>query len=348
MQKLITLHCADVGEREGLLRQGLRPEDAAVLVGVSAMDTPFRVWKRLVDGEGGDEETAVRMMGKALEPMMLDGFRGKTGAVVRAPEDDLYVAYRSDAPYLRCVLGPYYWPEGTPDEQQDFHKAALILFKTVSGPARHREVPQAWFCEAQYRMAVTGAQRCTILCLSRTDGQMEWLSVDRNDGFCRTLQGKAEALWGMVESKTPPKATTEQDANQLYPEGETGAVAVADEATVAAAEELVTRLQENEKLLSKIDRLKTTIKNAMGKKETLIGPGGDIIATWKTVMTRSVDIDALQKENPQLMERFLTKSFSEKEFVEAAGTDPELAVYVHWVPYQRRLSVVGTKQSKQA
>lgn len=174
---------------------GLGGSDAAIVVGLSKWKSPFQLWmEKTGQAEPEDlSENECVYWGTVLEQAVADRFCELTGKKVQRRG----LMQSVEHPFMlasvdRMVVG----------------ENAGLECKTANGFAAKQwtddEVPNAYYCQCQHYMAVTGCERWYIACLIGGN-HFVWKVIERNEADIKALIEAEEKFWARVTTKTMPE-----------------------------------------------------------------------------------------------------------------------------------------------
>jgi putative phage-type endonuclease len=210
-----TMSVAELSPRETWLaerRTGIGASDAAAVLGVSPYKSAFELWAEktgFADADSLDGKEHVEW-GLRLERPIAEAFAERTGRDVSL-RPQFYIQRHPSLP----------WMLATPDAEDDTGR--LVQIKTCNAfLAREWEVepPLPYQIQVQHEMAVTGAERATLVVL--IGGQkLKWFDLDRNERFIDAMTPKLAAFWEAVLTKAAPEvdgsAATARVLAKLHP-----------------------------------------------------------------------------------------------------------------------------------
>ena len=268
-------------DREAWLKlrnEGIGGTDAAVIMGMSRFKTLHRLWAektgRFQPEDNADNEAV--HFGAVLEEVVADEFTLRTGNKVKKQG------------LLRSLEHP--WMLASVDRVLVGEEAGLEC-KTASftmrrewedGYGRFGGIPEGYFCQCQWYMAVTGFPKWYIACL--IGGQhFVCRTVGRDEAFIRDMVVKTGAFWASVTNDTlPPVDCTKDCARNLnalfYGEKESSTVLPDEMDSSFAQLERIDRemeeLQDKKQLHENL--IKASLKNAEYGRT-----GSGYYASWK-------------------------------------------------------------------
>lgn len=183
-------------------RGGLGASDIAAVAGLSPFATPTMVYLKKVGLLPDSEDEEWQEIARELEPVIaaLYARRREGWGVIDAQA----CATDPERPWMRATLDgravppeeergddPWYWCP--------FEAKTTVRWNGDWGD----EPPDYYQCQAQWQMAVTGADRAILAAL--IDGRrFRWWEIPRREGEIRWLISIGEAFWQRVLERHPP------------------------------------------------------------------------------------------------------------------------------------------------
>ena len=290
-------------EREEWLehrRQGIGGSDAAAILGLNPWKTAMDVWLEKTGEFAEDEEPDNEKMywGNVLEDVVAREFMARTGLKVRRRNA---ILKHKDRPFMianvdRLVIG---------------HKAGLECKTAGQYSAEDWEmgVPEYYQAQVQHYMAVTGYPVWYVAVL--IGGQeFRYYKLTRDEQFIHELIQAETEFWKLVETRTPlsldgSKASTEL-VKRMYPEAEQGNEIDLPFEAFELIQQYEQACEEEKQIQLKKDEAANKLKNMLGAAEKGTIHGRTVI--WQNVTSKRLDSKALQKEHPEIYERFVRES----------------------------------------
>lgn len=275
-------------------RMGLGGTDSAAIMGVSKFKTPMEVclakWGELPETPQND----LMRYGLLIEPVLRQWYVNETGRTVTVPDG---VIRHSKQPFLLASL------DGFTDDGR------VLEIKTASrgdewGEPGSDEIPDAYMCQVQHYMYVTGAPVADVVVSIM--GKMPVMYEVEADKELHDMMIQVESdFWhNNVLAGVLPDYTTVKDIALRFRKSTAGEIKAAQETLMALSE--LKKLRETIKAMeSKEEQLKAAIMATMGEFDTLVGIDGKPIATWKSSKATSrFDTDSFKKTHADLYKQF--------------------------------------------
>lgn len=279
-----------------LRKLGIGGSDASVIVGLNNWKSPFQLWLEKT-GKAEPEDISNNeyvYWGKTLELAVANRFSELTGKKVQRRG----LLQSCEYPFMlasvdRMVIG----------------ENAGLECKTANGFAAKAwvddEVPDAYYCQCQHYMAVTGYDRWYIACLIGGN-HFVYKCIERNEEDINALIEAEKKFWHMVEEDIMPevdgsKSCTDALANK-FKGGLVDRINLPSEAEtiVARLDELKTAKKGIEQVIGENEN---KIREFLGDYE--IGLIGDRKITWKSQAGRiTVDTKRLKTDLPDIYNKY--------------------------------------------
>ena len=279
-------------------RHGIGGSDAAVIMGVSPWTSLMDLWLEKTGQyvEGIDSESMY--WGRVLEDVIAKEFAIRNKLKIRRVNA---ILQHPDYPYMianvdRVIVG---------------RKEGLEIKTGHEFSSQHWEngVPAYYYAQVQHYMAVTGFKLWHIAVLIGGN-KYEQFVVHRSEDYINELIAAEAEFWKLVEERTPPpidgtKASTEL-VKKLYPEAEKGK-------EIDLPFEAFELIQQYERACEEEKRIQLIKDEAVNKLKDMLGTAerGSIhgrTVIWQNVVSKRLDTKALQKEYPDIYERFAQES----------------------------------------
>lgn len=284
-------------------QKGIGSSEAAVIMGVSTFETPYALWERKRAAKAVESPESDKLLaGHLLEPAVARFFEIKTGRKVDDSTAGDWIAYDPERPWLRVSPDRLYFLDGG--------GKGILECKTTERFLTPDDVPPAYFCQVQYQLGVMGMTQATLAWLRNgyDYGQAE---ITFNPRFFELLTERIGTWWQRhIVDGEPPAPTTAEDVRRAFPHPE-GDV-VADEAAIAAVNELREVNARLKELEARKAELTDSVAKAIGNGERLVindtAGGSAVLATYKAQESTRFDSARFKAEHPDEAEDYLKTS----------------------------------------
>jgi putative phage-type endonuclease len=286
-------------------KQGIGGSDAAAILGLNTWASAFDVYLDKLGLREEKEDTEAMRQGRDLEEYVAQRFTEATGKEVKKeprilqhPEHEWMLANVD-----RLIVG----------------ENAGLECKTTSTlnikPFRRGDYPPQHYVQCMHYMAVTGATKwyLAVLVLGR---EFHIFEIERDEDEIAALIEAERRFWfEHVIKKVPPapdgKPATTEAIKKMFPgrEGLEAVVLTDDEEKIERYLELQNKIKDLEK---EAEKLKQEICLALGDAQ--IGITRDYVVEWKVRARQSLDTKRLQKEAPDVYEKYLKPAMTYRVF----------------------------------
>jgi len=291
-------------------RRGIGGSDVAGILGVSKWRTPRDIWlSKIETGEPDDSPSVQQMIGTALEPHVLDQYARQTGRHVRKSHRILTRDH-----YLLASL--------------DATAAGRIIeIKTARnqdgwGDPGSDDIPTEYWLQVQHYLHVAEADHCdlAVMFLNQPNPQAEIYPIKRSADYNDIAQQLLD-WWGRhVIGNAEPEPVNSAECNDRWRRSVAGKVTASSETETALGELRSVRVRLAD-LKERQDQLETQIKTAMADADSLVSPSGEVLATWRTSVSRRLDSAAIRAANPELAHQCTVESVSRRFLLKGGVSD---------------------------
>ena len=282
-----------------LRNKGLGGSDAGVVMGYNPYKSRLSLWMEKTGQKEPDDLSKNQRVywGIKNEPNIAEWFTEETGKKVHR----CGTMQREDAPWLLANVDRMVEGENAGLEIKTAGVSQASLWKGD-------EVPDAYYCQCQHYMMVTGCEKWYIAVLIGGNEAI-YKEIPRNEEFIRDMYHKEAVFWTMVENNVMPEVDGAPDTgtalNILYPQATDSYMEVD---CTEEMDELFENYQEYKKSIKTFElyiaECENKIKALMGENE-LIRIGDKHKATWSNMAGRvTIDTKALQKDLPDVYEKY--------------------------------------------
>ena len=247
--------------------------------------------------EGDSESTH---FGTLLEPIVRKEFSVRTGLKVRQKH---MILQSIEYPFMFADL------DGVINENGE-----QVIFEAKTASAYKKDVwdngvPLPYVLQVQHYMCVTGARKAYVAALVGGN-QFYCRMVERDENLIQQIIAMEKVFWennviGNQEPIPDGSAATTQYLNHRFAHSNGQAVSLPDD--------LLSVCEEYNRLTGQIDELTAArdcaanrMKYSLGENE--IGLVGDYRISWKQVSSTRFDSTRFKHDNPELYDRYATRS----------------------------------------
>lgn len=274
-------------------RTGIGGSDVAAILGLSKWATPLAVYLDKIGEAPAVEDNGPMRWGRYLEPVIRQAYSNETGRSVRVMD----MIRHPTREYMLANI------DGFTDDGR------LLEIKTARtaegwGEIGTDQIPTPYLFQVQHYLEVTGFEFCDVAVLiGGSDFRLYEVGVDPE--LCRMIVEAEAEFWARVQRREPPEPVTMADAIARWGRASRAETVEADQSLLDAVESLRLIKSEMGDLEEREERAKAVIMRALGDRDTLIGPDGKTLATWKAQAgAKRIDTKALKELRPTVYAEF--------------------------------------------
>lgn len=280
---------------------GIGASDAAPACGLSKWQTPLQLYReklKLADDRELEPKRLPLMMGKALEPLVLDLFTRKTGIACESARQ--LRVHDPKAPW-RWVSLDAMADDGQPVEA----KSAAVAYAHEWGDEKEDDaVPMQYYMQAQHALGCSEDWEYIWMPLLVLNRQFRLYRVRRDNEVIHNCRIVEEQFMQCLRTQTPPPPVDLEDLNFLFPT-DTVAQLVATAELSSLIGELKVAKVHRKAADEREEELTLEVKKALGVHGTVTDPVGKVLATWKQAKSsQKFDKDKFRIAHPGLYREF--------------------------------------------
>ena len=272
-----------------LRRTGIGGSDAAAIVGLSAWATPYTVYLDKLALLPEKADTEAMRQGRDMEEYVAKRFMEQTGKKVRRVNS---MIRNPRYPFALADIDFRIVSENAGLECKTTSTLDLAQFNGV-------EFPEKYYPQCVHYLAVTGADRWYLAVLVLGRGFFVYV-LERDDAEIAALMEAEEQFWQRVQDQDPPGVTGHEADTEAM--GTIWADSSDEAVDLFGMESLFRQLKSLEESLSITTVLKNQAINEIKARMQTASSGscGPYSCTWKTQQRRSLDLDALREDFPEI------------------------------------------------
>jgi putative phage-type endonuclease len=177
------------------------------------------------------------------------------------------------------------------------------------------QIPESYLVQVAYYAAICAVPKVDIAVL--IGGQdFRIYTYERNKELEEKLIKIACNFWhNHIEKRIPPKCVSTRDTFNLFPQSNYHEI-VAESNIIEKLQELKGAKEEESRIQSTIEKLKTDIQEFMRDYDVLIDNQGNVIATWKNITPRSFfDLKRFKEEAKDLYLKYTSPAKQSRAFL---------------------------------
>ena len=177
------------------------------------------------------------------------------------------------------------------------------------------QIPESYLIQCAFYASICDVPKIDIAVL--IGGQdFRIYTYERNRELEEKLIKIACNFWhNHIEKRTPPKCVNTRDTFNLFPQSNYHEI-VAEDNIIEKWEQLKTKKEEESRIQSTIEKLKTDIQEFMRDYDVLIDNQGNVIATWKNTAPRSCfDLKRFKEEAKEMYLKYVNYAKQSRVFL---------------------------------
>lgn len=177
------------------------------------------------------------------------------------------------------------------------------------------QIPESYLLQVAYYAAICDVPKVDIAVL--IGGQdFRIYTYNRNKELEDKIIKIGVNFWhNHIEKRIPPKCVSTRDTFNLFPQSKYHEI-VAEDNIIQKWEELKSAREEESKIQSAIEKLKTDIQEFMRDYDVLIDNQGNVIATWKNTTPKSFfDLKRFKYEAKDLYSKYTSVGKQSRMFL---------------------------------
>ena len=177
------------------------------------------------------------------------------------------------------------------------------------------QIPESYLVQVAYYAAICDVPKVDIAVLIGGN-DFRIYKYARNRELEDKLIKIACNFWhNYIEKRIPPKCSNTRDTFNLFPQSNHHEI-VAESNIMQKLEELKEAREEESRIQSTIEKLKTDIQEFMQDYDILIDNNGNVIATWKNTAPRSLfDLKKFKEEAKEMYLKYTSYSKQSRVFL---------------------------------
>ena len=286
-------------------RTGIGGSDLAAILGLSKWKTPLQVWQEKRGEVAGTPDNDAMRWGRYLEPVVRQAYADQMGVEVRVPPAMIR------HPRHEWMIANV---DGVTDEPRLFEAKTARTADGWGEPGTD-EIPQAYLLQVQHYMAVTAIPVADVAVLiGGSDFRVYPISADAE--LQDMLIDAEREFWRSVQAGEPPEPVSYADVIARYGHSSRTDRVMADAEVLAALQQLRELKVQEKHLELATEQWRAVVMKALGELDTLVGPDGKTLATWKAgAAPMRFDAAAFKAAHPDLHAQFLKAGEVSRRFL---------------------------------
>ena len=271
----------------------LGSSEVGAAAGLSPFKSPYALWLEKTGRQTAEPTNPEALrLGSYLEQYAADRYAEETSLLVRNHNFMLF----DDAHHVVADIDRLVVPAGEKIAayQGEIRTDTLLECKT-SGVAWDDQVPAFYQTQVQLYLALTGCQHADFAVVFLSPRRefacrtaRPFLRVERDDGMIDGLLAFSQEWFEKhILHDEAPDPVNEEDCRKKFWRSKTGEV-TATPRLLEVVDVMRSAQARADKAEEDIDLCRTEIMQALGEADTLVGPDGRKLATWKSAKDREV------------------------------------------------------------
>lgn len=286
-------------------RTGVGGSDVAAILGLSKWRTPLDVYldKR---GQGAPQpDNEAMRWGRYLEPVVRQAYADETGREL------LVLPYIVRHPVHAHMLATL---DGFTSDGRIFEAKTTRTGEGWGEPGSD-DIPQPYLLQIQHYMEVTGfAVADVAVLIGGSDFRIYEVPAD-----CELQQMLVQAeaeFWACVQRAEPPEPVSLADMQARWGRQSMQGAVQASEAALQAVQTLHCIKAQKQAIDEAEEAAKTIVMRALAEHDTLVGPDGRALATWKaSAPPQRFDAISFKASHPALHAEFVRAGEPSRRFL---------------------------------
>jgi putative phage-type endonuclease len=292
-------------------RTGIGGSDVAAILGLSKWKTPLQVYQEKRGELGPQADNDAMRWGRYLEPVVRQAYADETGREVRVPTDMLRSQVHD------WMVANVDGIAGVGSQADPFRVFEAKTARTAEGwgESGSDQIPQPYLLQVQHYLYVTALHIADVAVLiGGSDFRLYEVPADRE---LQDMLVDAEAeFWQRVQKGEPPEPVTVADAVARWGRASRAEMVPADDETMRAVAALRELKVQREHLDMAEEQWKAIVMRTLGERDTLVGPDGKTLCTWKaSAAPKRFDTAAFRAAHPDLAEQFTKAGEPSRRFL---------------------------------
>jgi len=282
--------------------------DLAAICGLSPYRTALDVYLDKTSDDIAEDTNSAMHWGTLLEDVIAKEYAQVTGQTIEIEPNTIY--------------HPEYKFLGANIDRWVGNKEYVLECKTAGftkakewGDLGTDQIPESYLVQVAYYAAICDVPKVDIAVL--IGGQdFRIYTYNRDKNLEEKLIKITCNFWhNHIEKRVPPKCVNTRDTFNLFPQSNHKEI-TAKEDILARLKELKEAREEESRIQTTIEKLKTDIQEFMQDYDVLIDENGNVIATWKNTAPRSLfDLKRFKEEAKEMYLKYASYSKQSRVFL---------------------------------
>jgi len=274
--------------------------DLGAIAGLNPYRTALDVYLDKTSDDISEETNAAMRWGNLLEDVVAKEYAQVTGYDIEIEPNTIY---HPEYKFLAANIDR--WVDRWVNNGTHILECKTAGFTKAKewGDLGTDQIPESYLVQVAYYAAICDVPKVDIAVL--IGGQdFRIYTYERNKELEEKLIKIACNFWhNHIEKRIPPKCVSTRDTFNLFPQSNYHEI-VAESNIIEKLQELKGAKEEESRIQSTIEKLKTDIQEFMRDYDVLIDNQGNVIATWKNTAPKSlIDVKTFKEKYREIYEK---------------------------------------------
>jgi putative phage-type endonuclease len=282
--------------------------DLSAIAGLSPYRTALDVYLDKTSDDITCETNAAMRWGNLLEDVVAKEYAEVTGQTIEIEPNTIY---HPSMKFLGANIDRWV---GDKEYVLECKTAGFIKAKEW-GDLGTDQIPESYLVQVAHYAAICDVPKVDIAVL--IGGQdFRIYTYNRNKELEEKLIKIACNFWhNHIEKRIPPKCVSTRDTFNLFPQSNYHEI-VAEDNIIEKWEQLKAAKEEENRIADTIEKLKTDIQEFMKGYDVLIDNQGNVIATWKNTVPKSlIDVKTFKEKYREIYEKCINYGKQSRVFL---------------------------------
>lgn len=290
-------------------KTGIGSSAIGTIAGVNPYESRYELYQRAKGIIPPKTENEDMIQGHELEGVVASMFARATGFEVIQRSSIDWLFRNTEKPWELASPDRTYWldPNNKKKNPRDWKLKGILECKTTKRKDINEDnIPDYWFAQVQWQLGIGEMQEAHIAWLNKWGCEFGFKKILFNEKVFKMLEAMAEEFWFKnVKEGIEPVEMSSDDVKRVFPVEQAGTSKEANEDIIASINAYKMFKEQRDAIDEKLEDIKNRVIVELMDNEKLVSPTGEVLATFKANKPSfKVDVKALEKDNPQLVEQY--------------------------------------------